>query len=1209
MEGIANVRKGNQMTGFCQKFAFLALAGYVSNEAVPPKLPQNNCEVMPPSLAGTNPEPGQLFAAIFGSTSDNMSIFLVSHCSPDRPVHSIAGSRIELRTTKLLTRVAAVVLMLCFRNPALSQWEQTSGPFGGRTMALALNGTNILAGSDGGGIFVSANNGLNWTASRLGLTAKRIGSFAIHGTTIFAGSDIGLFRSTDNGFSWIASTEIPDTLVSALTSSGQQVYAGTIGAGVFKTTDDGQHWASANTSLGNLDVFELLTTASGVYAGTNGGVFFSSDAGNSWTSKDSGLTSAQVRTFATKDPYIFAGTSTGGIFRTSNGGISWDPASSGLTSSTIHAIVVIGVYIFAGTTGGVFQSINDGQTWMPVNFGLDFLVVNALLSVGPTLLAGSDGGIYRSTDNGANWERSDAGLTSTRVRSLAAHGTTLFAGTLGSGVYRSTNYGTTWENKINGLTNARVFSLTSFGQFIFAGTTGGGVFRSSNDGDLWEPMSVGLSSMHILTLSTSGSSVYCGTRSGLFQSTNNGSSWTSLGMMDTVVSSFAVSGPFLFAGTLSANVLRSANNGQSWAVLGAGLPDTSVFALAVSGPYLFAGTKDKGVFRSTNNGDVWTDASVGMQDTIIHDLLVSGTSLYAALFGQGVVLSTDNGESWNTANAGLSTPDVYCLAVVESTLFAGTDGGGVEKRSLPPTIPALVTPTDSGTALAQPILFSWLPSAEATAYHLQISLDSRFTVLAVNDSTITGTSAQVSVLAYNSEYYWRVGGIGSGGASDFTRSRSFSTPPTQVFAGLTVHVFPSNPISSTDYRVLSFPGVTPLTAGQLFTGTEGGDYRVFADNGGLPPNHLDEVASNSPLRSGEGYWVIARGRVDFSQTVEMPRIDSLGIHLIDVDPGWNIIANPFDRPVNVDALRLANADTFATFYDYEGDGGFVDTIPTLAPFSGYYFENRLGLDSMRLPYPFAAQNGAINPVKGDGWTLRIILESGGMVDGHNLLGVAKQARFGRDMLDNKEPPSFPGQPFLCFSRPEWGEEDGLFSRDLRPSLDTGQVWSFEIRDLKESAGVVRVVGIENVPEDCPAALVNMDDGRSLDLRKETEYHFQTSSEKMTFSVVIGPGKFVEEETKATIPKEFQLFQNFPNPFNPRTSVRFGVPRESHVRLEVLSVLGQRVSVLTDGIYLPGTYTYVWDGVNDNKEQAASGIYFYRLSTTNFAQTKKLVLLR
>ncbi|MFA6979901.1 MAG: cohesin domain-containing protein [Ignavibacteriaceae bacterium] len=88
------------------------------------------------------------------------------------------------------------------------------------------------------------------------------------------------------------------------------------------------------------------------------------------------------------------------------------------------------------------------------------------------------------------------------------------------------------------------------------------------------------------------------------------------------------------------------------------------------------------------------------------------------------------------------------------------------------------------------------------------------------------------------------------------------------------------------------------------------------------------------------------------------------------------------------------------------------------------------------------------------------------------------------------------------------------------------------------------------------------------------------------------------------PSDFSLYQNFPNPFNPSTKIRYEIPIENKVTIKVYDILGTEIETLFDGNKLPGVYTLDW-----NAGKHASGIYFYRIIAGSFIQTKKMILLK
>jgi len=97
---------------------------------------------------------------------------------------------------------------------------------------------------------------------------------------------------------------------------------------------------------------------------------------------------------------------------------------------------------------------------------------------------------------------------------------------------------------------------------------------------------------------------------------------------------------------------------------------------------------------------------------------------------------------------------------------------------------------------------------------------------------------------------------------------------------------------------------------------------------------------------------------------------------------------------------------------------------------------------------------------------------------------------------------------------------------------------------------------------------------------------------------------VSPEKSGDLPISCSLYENFPNPFNPSTTIKYGLPKTFHVKLMVHNILGQLVTTLVDRVEDPGYHAVLFDASG-----LASGVYFYRLEAKDFVSTKKLILLR
>jgi hypothetical protein len=185
--------------------------------------------------------------------------------------------------------------------------------------ALAISGGNIFAGT-GNGVFLSSNNGSNWTAVNTGLTSTDVQALAISGINIFAATySGGVFLSSNNGTNWTAvNTGLPapsSAGIYSLAISGSDIFAGTEGYGVFRSSNNGSSWVATGLITTVAIVPALAISGNNIFAGTFRGVFLSTNNGNSWTSVNTGLTDTLVFSLALNATTIFAGTSASGVFK------------------------------------------------------------------------------------------------------------------------------------------------------------------------------------------------------------------------------------------------------------------------------------------------------------------------------------------------------------------------------------------------------------------------------------------------------------------------------------------------------------------------------------------------------------------------------------------------------------------------------------------------------------------------------------------------------------------------------------------------------------------------------------------------------------------------------------------------------------------------------------------------------------------------------
>ena len=97
---------------------------------------------------------------------------------------------------------------------------------------------------------------------------------------------------------------------------------------------------------------------------------------------------------------------------------------------------------------------------------------------------------------------------------------------------------------------------------------------------------------------------------------------------------------------------------------------------------------------------------------------------------------------------------------------------------------------------------------------------------------------------------------------------------------------------------------------------------------------------------------------------------------------------------------------------------------------------------------------------------------------------------------------------------------------------------------------------------------------------------------------------INDHSNNTLPNSIELFQNYPNPLNPSTTISFSLPVRSNVVLSIYNELGEKVAVLFNGTKEAGLHNIEW-----NASKFVSGVYFYELKTDRFTLTKKLILMK
>ena len=464
---------------------------------------------------------------------------------------------------------------------------------------------------------------------------------------VFAGTDTGVYKSTDGGETWRAvnrGLELREgNWVSALSidpTNPRVVFAGA-STGVYKSTDGGETWGRISTRRANALSIDPANPQV-IVAAVSDGVIRSADGGETWRSAD-GLPAKPAKDVSsllrapTGVMYVSYWEDCSHLYRSTDGGATWN---------RVDIIEILLASPLDRCSGGA------GRTLL-------------LLAVDPTAPATlyaslSLSGLLRSSDGGVSWQ--PAGLPRS-VLSLALTPSSLYAGTSRGGVYRSDDRGLTWRAASDGLTSFDVFELAvdpTTPTTLYAATDNG-VHKSDDSGLTWRAVGLpGQSVWALAAIPTMPTTLYAGVgygdEPGVYKSTDGGETWRAIGLPGQRILTLAVdptTPTTLYAGVREGGVQRSDDGGETWRAVG--LPGRSVRALAihpVEPAILYAGTDDRGedaLFRSTDGGATWSESvrtGYGGITAVVIDPNAPET-VYAANENGKILRSTDGGATWS----------------------------------------------------------------------------------------------------------------------------------------------------------------------------------------------------------------------------------------------------------------------------------------------------------------------------------------------------------------------------------------------------------------------------------------------------------------------------------------------------------------------------------------------------------------------------------
>jgi photosystem II stability/assembly factor-like uncharacterized protein len=890
---------------------------------------------------------------------------------------------------------------------------------------------------------------------------------------------------------------------------------------------------------------------------------------------------------------VYAGSVSGGVWKTTDGGASWRALDDKMDNLAVCSMAMDPddpATLYAGTGEGyhnqdavrgegVFKTTDAGETWdrLVSTSGENFYYVNQL-AVDPAsgaIWAGTREGLFTSEDGGATW----TGAITDRehcadLEIVPTTPTTIYA-TFGiiyvdSRLLRSTDAGATWSVAYapTGKGRAELDVSPADPNRVYLALTNGSnqtvdqILYSTNGGDSWSdvslpPAALGIGGSYagyqawynnILVAHPSDPDAFMVGGIDLYSTTDVGATWTR-----------------------RSNWYPIAGNEYVHA-------DQHAIAHAPSAPNVVYVGNDGGVYRSTDYGATWAARNTGLAVTqfysgAVHpgaDVFYGGTQDNGTLRSEsddfGEVLGGDGGPVVVDAD----DPDNLYFSYIRMAIFKSTNGGDTYARAMDgiPTnggtydgttdralfiAPMEADPNDASTLYAGSYrLFRTTNGAESwNAITGDLTGDgagstgAKISAIAVAD----GAPGTIYVGCSNGRVMLSTDG-GSAWSERLHASGSFVS---------SVAVAPDDP--ATAYVAYSnyVPGAKLMRTtdyGATWTNVSGDLPNVPVNRALVNPEKTTEVVLGTDL----GVFVSEAPHAEWTQAnVGLPNVV---VHDLDyrVADGL-LVAATHGR--GLFRARLGSGSG-ALRYDLVYDGG--------SSTDGRGWANEGDASVVRMTAPNAGMKLE---------TIKIYFHSSGFTN------TARFKPIAHGSLD--------GEPGAA-----------LVNLDYRLA---GNVPGWETIDLRGENVVVGeefFVGLSYDGTNRPKfGYQSTDNGRAWDFLGGA---WNRRAETYLIRAVVST-ELVEVESEYATPSAFRLEPNFPNPFNPSTTIRYSLPEPTNVRLRVYDLRGRLVAELLNARQAAGYHDARWLGVNDRGERVSSGVYIYALETDERRLVGKMTLLK
>ena len=532
--------------------------------------------------------------------------------------------------------------------------------------------------------------------------------------------------------------------------------------------------------------------------------------------------------------------------------------------------------------------------------------------------------------------------------------------------------------------------------------------------------------------------------------------------------------------------------------------------------------------------------------------------------------------------------------------------------------PELQFPADDARQISIAPRLNWNSNYESTRFEIRLGADESFSQVHQSFNTIARTLS-INGLAAGTEYHWQVRLSDDLTTSEWSVPRAFTTrdDPVEETVQVSINFQTENKtsIASQDFRLIGLPGTESIALDEIFAGEYEKDWRAFTDTGG-EEYYLEEYnpkGGSFSFGRGRGYWVFNREPVSAEKNVTPVELDEGDSYTISLNRGWNIIANPFNTQIQWEHITDLN-EIEAPLYGYNR---FFETVEWLVPLEGYYLYNDPAWEMSTLQIPYGdlekrrskEQDGESGNQQSKVAThpdakqsaIRLHAEFYDSNNSEDRIRTGVELVYSQDIAKVPYPSLKMAHYGVVLENPEdssrihqrmnAGYETNGTEHGLRVKAPVGRKikWQADFREMHESS---RILLVNPVTREAHL----LADGQKVEL--------SVTEPEVRYQLFTGDEAYLQGIRDDQLPEEFTLKPNYPNPFNPITTIRYSLVEDSQVNLEVYNVLGQRVATLVNENQDAGWHSVQFDG-----SRLATGTYMYRLVTGGQVKTGKMMLVK